>query len=73
MGAMASHITSLTIFHSTVYSGGDLKNHQSSVSLAFMRGIHRWSVNSPHKRPVTQQMSPFDDVIMYTPIDDEII
>ena len=29
-----------------------------------MRGIHRWTVNSPHKWPVTQNMFPFDDVIM---------
>ena len=27
-------------------------------------GIHRWPVNSPHKRPVTRKMFPFDDVIM---------
>ena len=25
----------------------------------------RWPVNSPHKGPVTRQMFPFDDVIMY--------
>ena len=29
-----------------------------------MRGIHRWSMNSPHKSPVTRKMFPFDDVIM---------
>ena len=42
------------------------KNHQSSASLAFVRGIHRWPVNSPHKRPVTRKTFPlnFDDVIM---------
>ena len=38
--------------------------HQSSASLAFVRGIHRWPGNSPHKRPVRRQMFPFDDVIM---------
>ena len=27
--------------------------HQSSASLAFVKGIHRWPVNSPYKRPVT--------------------
>ena len=27
-------------------------------------GIHPWPVNSPHKRPITQKMFPFDDVIM---------
>ena len=37
---------------------------QSSGSLAFVRGIHRWPVNSPHKWPVTRKMFPFDDVTM---------
>ena len=64
MGAMASQITSLTIVCSTVYSGADQRKHQSSLSLAFVRGIHRWPVNSPHKGPVTRKMFPFDDVIM---------
>ena len=48
MGAMASQITSLTIVYSTVYSGADQRKHQSSASLAFVRGIHRGPVNSPH-------------------------
>ena len=30
----------------------------------FVRGIHRWPVNSPHEWPVTRKMFPFDDVIM---------
>ena len=30
-----------------------------------MWGIHRWSVNSPCKWPVTRKMFPFYDVIMY--------
>ena len=64
MGTVASQITSLTIVYSTVYSGADQRKHQSSASLAFARGIHRWPVNSPHKRPVTRKMFPFDDVIM---------
>ena len=42
------------------------KKHQSSASLAFVRGIHRWPVNSPHKGPVTRNMFPFDDVIMWS-------
>ena len=61
---MASQITSLTIVYSNVYSGSDQRKHQSSVSLAFVRGIHRWPVNSPHNGPVTRKMFPFDDVIM---------
>ena len=65
MGTMASEITSLTIVYSTVYSGADQRKHQSSASLAFVRGIHRCPVNSPHKWPVTRKMFPFDDVIMW--------
>ena len=42
------------------------KKHQSSASLAFVRGIHRWPVNSPQKGPVTRIMFPFDDVIVYS-------
>ena len=64
MGAIASQITSLTIVYSTVYSGADQRKHQSSASLAFVRGIHRGPVNTPHKWPVTRKMFPFDDVIM---------
>ena len=40
------------------------KKFKSSASLAFVRGIHRWPVNSPHKGPVTRKMFLFDDVIM---------
>ena len=64
MGAIASQITSLTIVYSTVYSGADQSKHQSSASLAFVWGIHRGPLNSPHKWPVTRKMFPFDDVIM---------
>ena len=46
MGAMASQITSLMIFYLTVYSDADQRKHQSSASLAFVRGIHRLPVNS---------------------------
>ena len=64
MGVIASQITSLTIVYSNVYSSADQRKHQSSASLAFVLGIHRWPVNSPHKWPVTWKMFPFDDVIM---------
>ena len=64
MGAMASQITSLTIVYWSVHSGADQRKYQSSASLAFVWGIHRWPMNSPHKRPVTRKMFPFDDVIM---------
>ena len=52
------------IYRSPVYSDADQRKHQSSASLVFVRGIHRWPVNSPHKWPVTRKMFPFDDVIM---------
>ena len=42
--------------------GEDQRKHQSSESLAFVRGIHRWLVNSPHKGPVTRKMFSFNDV-----------
>ena len=64
MTTMASEITSLTIVYSTVCSGPDQRKQQSSMSLAFVRGIHLWLVNSPHKWPVTWKMFPIDDVIM---------
>ena len=64
MGTIASQITSLTIVYSIVYSDADQTKHQSSASLAFVRGIHRGPVNSPHKWSVTRKMFPFDDVIM---------
>ena len=64
MGTMASQITSLTVVYSIVYSDADQRKHQSSASLAFVLGIHRRPVNSPHKRPVTRKMFPFDEVIM---------
>ena len=64
MGSIASQITSLMIVYSTVYLGAEQRKHQSSASLAFVRGIHRRPVNSPHKGPVTRKMFPFDDVIM---------
>ena len=67
ISVMASQITRLTIVYSNVYSGADQRKYQSSASLAFMRGIHRSSVNSPHKWPVTRKMFPFDDVIMHNP------
>ena len=64
MGAMASQITGITIVYSTVCSDADQRKYQSSALLAFVKGIHRWSVNSPHKEPVTRKIFPFDDVIM---------
>ena len=62
--AMVSQITGVSIVCSTVGSGADQRKRQSSASLAFVRGINWWPANSPHKRPVTREMFPFDDVLM---------
>ena len=62
---MASQIAGVPIVCSIVCSGADQRKHQSSASLAFVRAIHRWPVNSPHKRPATRKMFPFDDVPMF--------
>ena len=56
MSMMASQITGVSIVYSTVCSGADQRKHQSSTALAFVRGIHHWPMNSPHKGPVTQKM-----------------
>ena len=64
MGMIASQITSLAIVFSTVYLDTDQRKHQSFASLAFVWGIHREPVNSPHKWSVTRKMFPFHDVIM---------
>ena len=40
MSTIASQITSLTIVYLIVYSDTDHRKHQSSASLAFVRGIH---------------------------------
>ena len=66
MSTMASQITGVSIVYSTVCSGTDKRKRQKSASLAFVRGIHRWPVNSPHKGPVTRKTFHFDDVIMQT-------
>ena len=55
MGATASKFTTLLIVCSILCSGADQRKHQSSASLAFLRGIHRSPVNSSHKGPVTRK------------------
>ena len=46
MSAMSSHITDVSLVCLTVCSGADQRKHQSSTSLAFVRGIHRWPVDA---------------------------
>ena len=64
MSMMVDQITGLAIVYAIIYLSADQRKHQSSALLAFVRGIHRRPVNSPHKGPVTPKMFPFDDVIM---------
>ena len=44
--------------------GPTSKKHQSPYYWSFVRGIHRWPVNPPHKGQVAWKKLPFDDVIM---------
>ena len=47
ISAMASRITGVSVVCPTVCSGADQRKHQSSASLTFMRGIHRWRAKLP--------------------------
>ena len=62
MSAIASEITGVSIGYLTICSGTDQTKHQSSASLAFIRGIHRSPMTSPHKGPVKRKMFLSDDV-----------
>ena len=64
MSAMASQITGLTIVYSIFIQAQIKENIKAPRHWPFVWGIHRRPVNSPHKRPVTRKMLPFDDVIM---------
>ena len=64
MSAMASQITDVSIVYSTICSASDQRKHKRSASLAFVRDIHRWPMNSPHKGPVPRKIFPFHDVTM---------
>ena len=59
MSAMDSQITSITIVYSIVNSGTDQRKHQSSASVAFVKGIYRWLLNSPNKGPENLQLGCF--------------
>ena len=55
MSGMASLITDIWSVCSVVRPGTHQRKHQSSASLGFVRGIHRWSVVLPHKEPTVAQ------------------
>ena len=67
ISTMTSQVTGV----SAICSTADQRKYESTVSLAFVRRIHWWPVDSPHKGPVMQKMFPFDDVLMHiTQIED---
>ena len=56
MSAMVSQIIGVSIICLTICSGSDQRKCQSSASLAFVRGIHKWPVDFPHhKGPVMRK------------------
>ena len=57
--AMTSQITGVSIACSTAGSGAHQRKHQSSASLVFVRGIHRWPVISPYQGPVKRKIFSF--------------
>ena len=67
---MTSHephvVSNQRLFHGLFNSlcGLIFNNHQSLPCCTFVRGIHRWPMNSPRKGPVTRKKLPFDDIIM---------
>ena len=67
MDTKESQITSLMIVYSTVYSGTDERKYQSSMLLAFVRGIHRsleppFHYNTPYICGI--QLNSTDSVIV---------
>ena len=64
ISTMASQITSLTSVYSTVYSCVHQRKHQSSASMASVRGIHRDRLIPRTKGQTRGKMFPFDDAIM---------
>ena len=63
------HVLGSAVFFHYGYIGifggfKDQRKQQNSASQAFVRGTHRWPVNSLHKLQVTRKKFPFDDVIM---------
>ena len=64
MGAIASQITSPTIFYSTDYSDAEQRKRQTPRHWPLCGEFLPGTGEFPHKWPVTRKMFPFDDVIM---------
>ena len=59
MSTMASQITGVSFIYSSVCTGAEQIKHQISALLAFVRIIHRWPLNAPHKGSVMRKMLPW--------------
>ena len=68
MSAMASQITGASIVYITVCWGAEQRKYRNSAPLAFVRGIHRWPVNSPHKGSLTRKIFPSSYRIKNVPV-----
>ena len=69
ISATTFYITSVSIVCSTICSSADQRKHQSSASLAFVRGIHWWpeNVSSWWRHHVAWNMSQLTNTIFHTP------
>ena len=65
MSLMASVITGEITVCSTVCSGVHQRIIEAPCHWPFVRGIHPWLVDSPHKGPVTLNVFPLGDIIMH--------
>ena len=62
---MASQIICNPNLISTAFSANNIENIKASNNWPFMRGIHRWPLDSSHKRPVTRKAFPYCNFIMH--------
>ena len=64
MRAMASQTPASPLFAQLLVQA-QIKKNIKALRHWPLRGTHQWPTNSQHKRPVTQKMFPFDDVITH--------
>ena len=64
MSAGASQIIGVSSVCLSGCSGAEQRKYQRPVSLAFVRVIQRWPVDSPHKGQVPRKIFSFDDIII---------
>ena len=64
MTVMSSQITGQQTVCSTLSSDKQHRNIKGPYYRPFVKGVHRWRVDSSHKGTVTQNTFSFDDVIM---------